>query len=307
MHGEELEGDTLIATYSREIYEGQVRQFRLAYQNIVVFTQNVFLKDVQYHITRMMENTWGQLHIVFVEEVGYIFWFDIIRNTKTVANTPGYSMNKQGDNRIWKPTPNAPVQFLAIFLSEDYLKDVWGWTVEDSSFNNKAPASDNEQSFAPITDSQSIQILDRIFDKSALSNTSSPIKEHLADAIHRVLGSHVFYHENSNNDVLKNLKNAEAALLKDFRNAPTLISLSKIAGMNRVKFQKLFTEQYGCTFYQYYQKKRFEYAKKLIERMGYTVSDAAYVIGYKHLGHFSREFAKINGIKPSELKKTNGL
>jgi hypothetical protein len=44
LHGEELEGDTLIATYSREIYEGQVRLFRLAYQNIVVFTQNVFLK-----------------------------------------------------------------------------------------------------------------------------------------------------------------------------------------------------------------------------------------------------------------------
>jgi AraC-like DNA-binding protein len=41
--------------------------------------------------------------------------------------------------------------------------------------------------------------------------------------------------------------------------------------------------------------------------MGYTVSDTAYVIGYKHLGHFSREFAKINGIKPSELKNTNGL
>jgi AraC-like DNA-binding protein len=305
LYGVKLEENSVKAVYSNENYKGQLRLFRLAHQNTVVFIQNFFYNEVRYNIRRMLENTWGQLHIVFVENVGYVFSFTIIRNShKTEDVDVGFTLRKDRDKHTWISRPNVYVQFLAIYLSIDYLKEIWGYTDEDPLLsNNQTLPPENEQLFVTIRDPQSIQILDKIFDKSALSNTGSPIKEYWEDAIQRVLGAHVFFHSNSKNGLLTNLKNAEEALLKDFENIPSLTELSKIAGMNRVKFQKLFTEHYGCTFYQYYQQKRFEYAKKLIERMDYTASDAAYAIGYKHLGHFSREFAKVNGIKPSELKK----
>ena len=109
--------------------------------------------------------------------------------------------------------------------------------------------------------------------------------------------------KNYSSKELQAIQRAEGELLKNFREkAPTLNKLARIAGMNRQKFQELFKDVYGNSFYQYYQIARFEYAKKLIEQNGYNSSEAANAIGFKNYSHFSRIFVKLFGLKPSTLK-----
>jgi YesN/AraC family two-component response regulator len=96
---------------------------------------------------------------------------------------------------------------------------------------------------------------------------------------------------------------AEQKLMQDFSaEAITLDELAKIAGVNRVKFQELFKRLYGNSFYVHYQKGRFNFAKKLILEENYNLCDAAYAVGFKNLTHFSRQFEKLIGIKPIQLK-----
>ncbi len=99
------------------------------------------------------------------------------------------------------------------------------------------------------------------------------------------------------------IRQAEQKLMEDFSNdAITLDELAKIAGVNRVKFQELFKKLYGNSFYVYYQKGRFNYAKKLIAEENYNLCDAAYAVGFKNLTHFSRQFERLMGVKPMQFK-----
>ena len=99
------------------------------------------------------------------------------------------------------------------------------------------------------------------------------------------------------------IREAEKHLMSDFSSEPhSLDDLAKIAGVNRVKFQKLFKEIYGNSFYTYYQKGRFNYARQLIEEKNYNLCEAGAAIGFKNLTHFSRQFERFMGIKPISLK-----
>jgi AraC-like DNA-binding protein len=103
------------------------------------------------------------------------------------------------------------------------------------------------------------------------------------------------------------IREAEKHLMSDFSSdVPSLDELAKIAGINRAKFQKLFKDIYGDSFYTYYQKGRFNHAKQLIEEKSYNLCDAGYAIGFKNLTHFSRQFERFMGIKPISLKSKMG-
>lgn len=102
------------------------------------------------------------------------------------------------------------------------------------------------------------------------------------------------------------MRQAEQRLMQDFSaDVITLDELAKIAGVNRVKFQELFKKLYGSSFYVYYQKGRFNHAKKLIMEENYNLCEAAYAVGFKNLTHFSRQFERLMGIKPIHLKCKN--
>jgi AraC-like DNA-binding protein len=90
----------------------------------------------------------------------------------------------------------------------------------------------------------------------------------------------------------------------DFQKSlPSLEALTKFTGLNRNKLQKLFREQFGKTYYQFYQEARFRFAEELITKRGYNISETARMVGFKHISHFSTYFEKIMGYRPIVLKK----
>ncbi|MFN4086445.1 MAG: helix-turn-helix domain-containing protein [Spirosomataceae bacterium] len=106
---------------------------------------------------------------------------------------------------------------------------------------------------------------------------------------------------------LEKMREAERRMTADFTvDSYNLKELSEMVGVSTKKFQILFKEMFGASYYHYYQKKRFEYVQDLILHHHFSVKQAAQAIGYKNLTFFSRQFKRIMGISPMTLKKQRG-
>ncbi|HJU45805.1 MAG TPA: AraC family transcriptional regulator [Chitinophagaceae bacterium] len=86
-------------------------------------------------------------------------------------------------------------------------------------------------------------------------------------------------------------------------NSPcSLIDLAHQVGTNDAYLKKHFKQVFGTTVYGYLQVIKMGEAKRLL-MMGQTVSEVAYLTGYKHVAHFTRAFKKHFGVAPHTIKK----
>ncbi|WP_053990809.1 AraC family transcriptional regulator [Mangrovimonas sp. TPBH4] len=81
----------------------------------------------------------------------------------------------------------------------------------------------------------------------------------------------------------------------------TIPELALIAGMNTSKLKHSFKAVFDTTIFKYITQLRMEKAKALIVHDGFTVSEAAFSVGYKHPQHFTAAFKKIYGCLPSSM------
>ena len=66
-----------------------------------------------------------------------------------------------------------------------------------------------------------------------------------------------------------------------------------------------FKRVVGISFMEYLQKLRIDNSKKLLFDTNYSISDIAYLVGYKDVRFYHRIFKKITGKTPAEFRKTN--
>lgn len=104
-----------------------------------------------------------------------------------------------------------------------------------------------------------------------------------------------------NTDYLK-IVEAEAILRKDIKNPPTISELALLTGLNQYKLKQNFKKIYHAPIFTYITNLRMEKAIHLIVDKGYTVSEAAYKIGYKNPQHFTAAFKRKYNYLPSSLK-----
>lgn len=136
-------------------------------------------------------------------------------------------------------------------------------------------------------------------------------KKHLIDQFTEVYLNHLFgsYIRKTfkSHHHLEKMREAERRMTADFTvDSYNLKELSEMVGVSTKKFQILFKEMFGASYYHYYQKKRFDYVQDLILHHHFSVKQAAQAIGYKNLTFFSRQFKRIMGISPMTLKKQRG-
>ncbi|MBE0457264.1 MAG: helix-turn-helix domain-containing protein [Pseudoalteromonas sp.] len=91
-------------------------------------------------------------------------------------------------------------------------------------------------------------------------------------------------------------------LNKSLANAPTIIELSRIVGINDNKLKRLFKRVYGKTIYSYLQEQRLNKAHQLLGSADITVGDVADKVGIKHKGSFAKQFKEKFGVNPSTIK-----
>lgn len=94
----------------------------------------------------------------------------------------------------------------------------------------------------------------------------------------------------------------ESSLVKDFsRPPPTIEQLSLQYDISATHLKKRFKEVYGLPIYEYYQKSRMCFAKRLIETRQLSMKEVGMQVGYVNLSHFAAAFKKEFGVLPSRF------
>lgn len=99
------------------------------------------------------------------------------------------------------------------------------------------------------------------------------------------------------------LHKAKEILFENINNPPSLKELAHKSAINEFKLKKGFKQLFGNTVYGLLQEYRLNKAKKLLEIDDINISEAAYLVGYKNISHFSTIFKKYFGYSPINIKK----
>lgn len=99
------------------------------------------------------------------------------------------------------------------------------------------------------------------------------------------------------------LDNISDYLREHYMEDITLPSLARMAGMSRFRFCRLFKERFGQSFVSYVNRIRIGITRELLGKSHLTISEIAYFVGFKTVGHFDRVFKDIEGVCPTEYRK----
>jgi AraC-like DNA-binding protein len=96
------------------------------------------------------------------------------------------------------------------------------------------------------------------------------------------------------------VEKAKSILDDNMADPPALASLAAAVGMSVSKFKQVFPRVCGMPPYAYLRQVRMDRARHLLLH-GVSVTEAAFEVGYSNLSHFSKTFAALYGIRPSQL------
>lgn len=86
----------------------------------------------------------------------------------------------------------------------------------------------------------------------------------------------------------------------------TIMSLAQTIGTNRTYLQSVIKAKYSCTFLEYINRCRIEYAKTLMtENRHLPIKDIASQCGFNSLSSFQRNFIQSEKMTPTQWLKTN--
>ena len=88
----------------------------------------------------------------------------------------------------------------------------------------------------------------------------------------------------------------------NYRAGLLVTEVAREVGMSESSFYQKFREITGITPLQYQKTLRLMEAHALLSLDGYSVSAAAFAVGYESANHFSRDYSKKFGIPPKEAK-----
>lgn len=84
----------------------------------------------------------------------------------------------------------------------------------------------------------------------------------------------------------------------------TIDMLSRYVGLNRSYLNSIFREALGKTLQQYLMEFRVRKACELLENNSLTIGDVSHSVGYPDQLLFSKVFKRIQGVTPSEYRKS---
>lgn len=102
-------------------------------------------------------------------------------------------------------------------------------------------------------------------------------------------------------DELSRLRRVRDRMDREYAKPLDVPALARTALMSTGHFSRRFREVYGETPYSYLLTRRVERAMALL-RMGTSVTDACFEVGYTSLGSFSSKFTELVGETPSEYR-----
>lgn len=90
----------------------------------------------------------------------------------------------------------------------------------------------------------------------------------------------------------------------NFTTNPRLEEIATIAGFTPTYFCRKFKAVTGKTFTEYLAQLKIDFASRLISQTDVLLTDICFASGFNSISQFIREFKKINGVSPSQYKKS---
>ena len=112
---------------------------------------------------------------------------------------------------------------------------------------------------------------------------------------------HKFGFDGFSRDDIQKLYNARNLLVERMVDPPGISELSRLCCVNEFKLKKGFKKLFRQTVFEVLRKERMEQAKRLIEDKGYSVSSAAYEVGYSSVSRFIAAFRGEYGATPGDI------
>lgn len=101
---------------------------------------------------------------------------------------------------------------------------------------------------------------------------------------------------------IASLHKAKTLLLHNLQSPPSIKELARKAAINEFKLKKGFKQLFGTTIYGALHEHRLEEAKQLLLNNDINIQEAAALVGYSSLGHFSKIFKAKYGVLPLAVK-----
>ncbi|MEM7061890.1 MAG: AraC family transcriptional regulator [Cyanobacteria bacterium P01_B01_bin.77] len=95
---------------------------------------------------------------------------------------------------------------------------------------------------------------------------------------------------------------AAAILKKHLVNPPTIDTLARQVGTNRLYLNQGFAQVYGTTPYGYLRSCRLWYARRLLMTSDLSISHVATAVGYTCRSHFATAFRQLMGMNPKAFQ-----
>ena len=111
----------------------------------------------------------------------------------------------------------------------------------------------------------------------------------------------------STREAIEQLENKPVRIIREmvaqhYMEHISLNDAAKLVDLNPVYLSVLFKKETGINFKDYVTNVRIDKAKELL-RQGETISRIAELVGYQDTKYFSRLFAKVVGVNPTQYKK----
>ena len=94
---------------------------------------------------------------------------------------------------------------------------------------------------------------------------------------------------------------------QNYSRSLTIDEIAEYVGISSSHFMKLFREYTHTTCISYINKCRLNKAIELLETTRYNILDVATAVGYNNISLFNRDFKKIYGTTPKEIRKNAKL
>lgn len=91
----------------------------------------------------------------------------------------------------------------------------------------------------------------------------------------------------------------------NFNKDITLDSLAEEVGLSPQYISRLFKEEFGENFVDYFTKKRINFARELLMTGNKSIGEIGLAVGYGDVNYFCRVFKKVTGLTPKQYKLNN--
>jgi len=214
-----------------------------------------------------------------------------------VSFGPGESLVVSHDLPVLSQVTECPYLALILSLDISLLRSLMNEVEEESATTGRAATLD-----ADPTDELLIDALGRYVSLARNPTEAQVLAPLVLKEIHfRLL---MAPHGGMLRKLLRNDSNAShiyravREIRKDFRSALSVPEVARRTGMSESAFHRHFKAITGTTPLQYQKTMRLLEARRLIATEGYTVSRAAFEVGYASPTQFSREYSREFSVAP---------